>query len=656
MAAESTATGWFYLGNESTGGVQTGPVTWEQLYGLAASGVLRPDDQVWHSSLPVWVPAAQIEGLFAVAHTPLGPAAYQPAEAPREVRSRRPSWLLPVLLPLAALVVVGAVLGALWGTGVFDSESTSLAETPMQGPTELDVPYISQELVAYPEEGGRLDAEGVVLEVPAGAVDTETTLKVKFLQEPFHLGDAVPSGVETSEAINVGPMVDFGPEGAAFDKPVTLRLPYDERCVPEGFSEEDVVPIYWDGVTWKVLSGVVDKQSDTVSLELSEFDGIAVSTAILIGLTITNVILWVPRFDSESVNTDRITEGVAPQWITPKDPVVETWADLAHVKSNSGKKVPLSDHDAVAQLLTSAGLNNDRPFFCWPTQMPEWESDLKTEYEVSLRARFSDAKFTNWQKPADYLAKNNRRGDCTDVTNTVVSLLIRMGYSAKGVFGYVGADKAAHVWAEVVVEGKPYLVDENGQFSPLTAEQLTNAGLSYPEPGDPRGFMWDDKSQDPYDPNWWKAAAPAGGEVRPPTDAVVDGVITASGLYNEFDGNAEISGPYVKAHKTTTDFHGDFAVEYWLFVPFRDAGAPAEDPDQVVRYDDYVGCYVFTWEVGVGETAEEAEGGFIVSWDTAHTMQAALAGISKQIEDTVKSEGLTTGWPSLQAESATTSP
>jgi hypothetical protein len=44
--ADSMAAGWFYLKSGPPGGQQTGPVTWEQLYGLARSGAVGPQDLV----------------------------------------------------------------------------------------------------------------------------------------------------------------------------------------------------------------------------------------------------------------------------------------------------------------------------------------------------------------------------------------------------------------------------------------------------------------------------------------------------------------------------------------------------------------------------------------------------------------------------------
>ena len=56
---------WFFAKN----GQQNGPVSHEELRQLAQSGKLDAKDLVWNSSMKDWVPAGQVDSLFA------GPAA-----------------------------------------------------------------------------------------------------------------------------------------------------------------------------------------------------------------------------------------------------------------------------------------------------------------------------------------------------------------------------------------------------------------------------------------------------------------------------------------------------------------------------------------------------------------------------------------------------
>jgi hypothetical protein len=110
---------------------------------------------------------------------------------------------------------------------------------------------------------------------------------------------------------------------------------------------------------------------------------------------------------------------------------------------------------------------------------------------------YSSGTGSNWQAPGDYLTSGGMKGDCTDVTNAMVSIFRNMGYPAKAVFG--------HAWGEVIIGGQPYLVDEEGNLQKLD-EAMKAAGLIRPDPDDPRAFMWDENGQVPYRATWWDAA------------------------------------------------------------------------------------------------------------------------------------------------------
>ena len=53
-------TEWFY----SKGGQQLGPVPFEQLKQLAASGQLQPSDLVWKDGMSQWVESRKVKGVF----------------------------------------------------------------------------------------------------------------------------------------------------------------------------------------------------------------------------------------------------------------------------------------------------------------------------------------------------------------------------------------------------------------------------------------------------------------------------------------------------------------------------------------------------------------------------------------------------------------
>jgi len=155
---------WYYAKANTPSGQQAGPFEWEQLRSLALAGAIVPDDLVWHPSLPQWVPAAQISGLISAAGFDLEQAAAAsaappppanewalgtetgPFEAPpapvTQAPARRPRrWLLPVIISLAALLLVGGSLGVYFGL-IREGDDSPAATSTLAG-TEATSPSTS---------------------------------------------------------------------------------------------------------------------------------------------------------------------------------------------------------------------------------------------------------------------------------------------------------------------------------------------------------------------------------------------------------------------------------------------------------------------------------------------------------------------------------
>ena len=69
-------------------------------------------------------------------------------------------------------------------------------------------------------------------------------------------------------------VVDFGPDGAVFDGPITVTLSYDPNGLPEGVAAEDLMIAYYDEVTgaWVPLDNIqVDTVNHTVSGTVNHF-------------------------------------------------------------------------------------------------------------------------------------------------------------------------------------------------------------------------------------------------------------------------------------------------------------------------------------------------------------------------------------------------
>lgn len=479
---------WYALVDGQT----LGPLQWGSVVDLVHRR--GPNDfLVWHSTLPAWTPAGS-----------LVPGS----------RCRRTSWVLPVLIPLATLVVAGAVLGALWGAGVFggNEEGPPLVQVEVVAPTDLDVAYETTLLSVTPEEGGSVSVEGMELIVPPGAVESETEIEVRTLTEPFQVktgSSPAPSGIEgdLSAACIAGPVFDLGPDGLSFDEPVTLTLPYDQAAIPAGFPEDEVAFAYWNGETWVAHPGLVDAGRNTVTVQLSEFHGL-IETTVTGVVIVSGIIIATGLYIYHKwTETDPIIDGTASQWVTPDDGTVKKQAERAVLinPADPNDQIPLDD-PLLVDWVENATANHLRPTLGY-----------RNDDGTVKKAVFNEGAGSNWQKPAHYFTEGTTEagplsGDCTDAANATVSVLRTTGYLAKGTFGYVvvqasdapGETKLPHVWTEAVIGGSPYLFDEMGSLWPLDAETLQTLHLERAPADDGRNAMWDEKEQTKYVERWWE--------------------------------------------------------------------------------------------------------------------------------------------------------
>ncbi len=464
----------------SRGGATYGPYEWNDLVAWAQGGRLAPGDLVWQAQLPGWMPAGKVPGLFPAWSDALVPAYGQS----QRISSHRGRWAL--IAGLSTLVVAGAVVGVLFAAGVFSKQSV-VVETPMQGPTVIDVPYDSSELVVSPEDGGQLEFQGAQISVPPGAVASDATLEVKVLPDDFNVS---PTASPEDEFFAVGPVVDFGPAGTAFDQPVTVTVPYDEGLLPAGIPEENVALVYWDGSAWVTVQGTVDTSRNTVTAQLREFDGVVLTTVAALVLVPVAVGMWVYKL----TRSDPIIDGKADTYIIPDNSTVK---QMAQTSTCGG--VSLANQQALAQHMES--LQTPTP------QKLAFTKPDGTQIQMNEGEHYDAGAGTNWQMPNAFFDKN-MKGDCTDVTNAMVSVFRSLGYEARGVFGYetdpTTKAQDPHAWGEVLIGGKVYLIDEQGQVSPRErAMELQH--LERPKPEDARYKMWDDVNHvQKQDPDWYK--------------------------------------------------------------------------------------------------------------------------------------------------------
>jgi hypothetical protein len=71
----------------------------------------------------------------------------------------------------------------------------------------------------------------------------------------------------------IGLVYDFGPEGASFDQPVTIRLSYDQAQLPENVAEENLIIVSWDSQLqeWAQLESKVDTLNNVITTEVTHF-------------------------------------------------------------------------------------------------------------------------------------------------------------------------------------------------------------------------------------------------------------------------------------------------------------------------------------------------------------------------------------------------
>jgi len=298
-----------------------------------------------------------------------------------------------------------------------ESGPTTL-ETRMTGRTVIDVPADVVSTSVVTAAGAAIAADGVRVAVPAGGVAGDTTVVVKRLNAPFHMNVFAPSAPTDVSAIPIGHPYDFGPAGVSFTQPVEVTVPYDPQFVPAGTDPGRLAVTYFNGTGWVMAGGTVDAVAHTVTVRLKAFDGSVLVTALVatvVGIGVNRLIHW--YYGGEGTNSDPISEKQAAKWIAPNDPAVSAAAAKASVGG-----VPLGDPKKLGDYLAQNGDKNE------PVTLVGLDGTPTT-----LGGRYSAGAGTNWQKPGDFLTTGNMRGDCTDVTNALVSVFRAKGYPAKGV-------------------------------------------------------------------------------------------------------------------------------------------------------------------------------------------------------------------------------
>ena len=129
---------------------------------------------------------------------------------------------------------------------------------------------------------GRIEHDGAVLEIPAGAlVAANTTLSIT----PLGLDDLAAPDPGLSIATR-GPRAGYrmGPPGQHFMRPITITLPYDPARLPKGQTDANVGVFWYDAEAkrWVALEKVgVDPAAQTITARTDHFTDFIAGTVVV---------------------------------------------------------------------------------------------------------------------------------------------------------------------------------------------------------------------------------------------------------------------------------------------------------------------------------------------------------------------------------------
>ncbi|MBS0012318.1 MAG: hypothetical protein KFF49_12975, partial [Bacteroidales bacterium] len=134
-----------------------------------------------------------------------------------------------------------------------DTEISQKEQPPASADQSLEIPGRQLEsAMFFPETQKSIGMEGVILTVPAGAMNKAGDLSLAGLLEE----DLPPV---PAELINVTACrfaaYRFLPHGMLFDSPVTIAMAFDKSLIPVGYTPDDIYTFFYDenDLRWKAL-------------------------------------------------------------------------------------------------------------------------------------------------------------------------------------------------------------------------------------------------------------------------------------------------------------------------------------------------------------------------------------------------------------------
>jgi hypothetical protein len=170
----------------------------------------------------------------------------------------------------------------------------STAKTPTPSSTSALVPVTTPE-PGRTVLGGAIDSSGKLnTTITASSSDKEASVTIeagvtglKADGTPLTEITISPVPGSTQDAPGkfsfAGQVYEFGPEGATFDKQVTITFKYDPARLPDGFNESGLVISWYDAVNhqWVNLVTTVDPVEKTVSAQVNHFSIFALLRPVL---------------------------------------------------------------------------------------------------------------------------------------------------------------------------------------------------------------------------------------------------------------------------------------------------------------------------------------------------------------------------------------
>src|SRR5215510_3386251 len=127
----------------------------------------------------------------------------------------------------------------------------------------------------------RVAHDGAVLDLPAGALGTDTALSIT----PLAAGAMAPVDqglINTTPGPRAG--YRMGPPGQRFASPITITLPYDPASLPDGQSDASVNILWFDtaALRWTPLKRPsIDRRNQTVTARTDHFTDFITGTVVV---------------------------------------------------------------------------------------------------------------------------------------------------------------------------------------------------------------------------------------------------------------------------------------------------------------------------------------------------------------------------------------